>query len=123
MQDLGAPIPIFRSFDEAKAKEFYIDFLGFEIVFEHRFAPDLPLYFAAKLGDCEIHLSEHHGDASPGGNLRIPHPDVHAYSKALNAKAYQNARPGVQRQPYGFDDMSIADPFGNRLTFCTPIPA
>ena len=31
--------PIFRSFDEAKAREFYIDFLGFEVTFEHRFEP------------------------------------------------------------------------------------
>ena len=30
-----APIPILRSFDEAKAREFYVDFLGFEVVFAH----------------------------------------------------------------------------------------
>lgn len=30
-------IPILRMFDEAKAREFYLDFLGFSVEFEHRF--------------------------------------------------------------------------------------
>jgi len=37
----GPPTPILRSFDERRAKRFYVDFLGFEIVFEHRFEPEL----------------------------------------------------------------------------------
>lgn len=114
------PVPIFRSFDEVKMREFYIDFLGFSVIFEHRFAPDAPLYVSLRMGACELHVSEHHGDATPGGAARIAVPDVHAYAKALNAKRYKHAGPGVQRQPYGWDDMSIADPFGNRLIFCTP---
>lgn len=118
----AAPIPILRSFDEAKAREFYVDFLGFEVVFAHRFAPDLPLYLSLRMGACEVHLSEHHGDASPGAALRIGVPDVAAYAASLRDKNYGFARPGVQRQPYGMDDMSVADPFGNRLIFCTPVP-
>ncbi|WP_299729810.1 glyoxalase superfamily protein [uncultured Tateyamaria sp.] len=113
------PIPIWRSFDEAKAREFYIDFLGFEVVFEHRFGPDAPLYMGVRLGNCELHLSEHFGDASPGGSMRIGVEDVHALCAALNAKSYRHARPGVQEQPWGMDDMSISDPFGNKLIFCT----
>ncbi len=34
---LGHPIPILRIFDEAKAEEFYLDFLGFKLDWEHRF--------------------------------------------------------------------------------------
>jgi hypothetical protein len=41
---LGSPIQILRMFDEARAREFYMDFLGFAIDWEHRFAPGLPLY-------------------------------------------------------------------------------
>ncbi|MBA4160284.1 MAG: VOC family protein, partial [Gemmatimonadetes bacterium] len=36
--------PILRIFDEAKAKEFYVAFLGFTVDWEHRFEDDLPLY-------------------------------------------------------------------------------
>ena len=33
------------------------------------------------------------------------------------AKAYRHARPGLHDQPWGWRDMEIADPFGNRLVF------
>ena len=36
--------PILRMFDVRKAREFYLDFLGFKVDFEHRFEPSLPLY-------------------------------------------------------------------------------
>ena len=49
----GAPTPILRSFDEARAKAFYLDFLGFELMFEHRFEPGLPLYMGVRKGDAD----------------------------------------------------------------------
>ena len=120
MTGFQPPIPIFRSFDEKATKSFYIEFLGFEIEFEHRFEPDTPLYLGVKRDDCVLHLSEHHGDSTPGSAVRIDVADVKAYCRALNAKQYKHARPGVQSQPWGYDDMSISDPSGNKLIFCTP---
>lgn len=120
--NLQPPIPILRSFDEAKAREFYLDFLGFKVVFEHRFEPNTPLYMGIHRDRCELHLSEHFGDASPGASMRIEMPDVHDFCAELNAKQYRHARPGVMRQPWGMDDMTISDPFGNKLIFCTDIP-
>ena len=40
----GKTTPILRIFDEAKARESYIDFLGFKVDWEHRFENGLPLY-------------------------------------------------------------------------------
>ncbi|MET3212238.1 UNVERIFIED_CONTAM: hypothetical protein ABIC26_005260 [Paenibacillus sp. PvR008] len=57
--------PLFRIFDEAKAKEFYLDYLGFQLDWEHRYEPGMPLYVQVTLGDATIHLNEHHGDCSP----------------------------------------------------------
>jgi len=37
-------IPVFRIFSVEKAREFYLDFLGFKVDWEARFGPDLPLY-------------------------------------------------------------------------------
>ncbi|WHZ16958.1 MAG: Glyoxalase family protein [Nitrospira sp.] len=62
---LGNPIPILRIFDEAKAKEFHLDFLGFTLDWEHRFEAGLPLYMQVSRDGCILHLSEHHGDGSP----------------------------------------------------------
>jgi len=116
----GAPIPILRSFDEARAKAFYIDFLGFDLAFEHRFELDLPLYMGLTMDGCTLHLSEHYGDGSPGAAVRIPVDDVVGYSAGLAAKKFGNARPGVpQRTPWGNFEITIDDPSGNRLTFFT----
>lgn len=116
------PIPILRSFDEIATKRFYVEFLGFEILFEHRFEPDTPLYFGVKRDGCVLHLSEHFGDSTPGSALRIEVADVKAYCQTLKEKQYRNARPGVRSQRWGYDDMSISDPSGNKLVFCTPNP-
>ena len=112
-----SPIPILRSFDEVKAKEFYVDFLGFSIDWEHRFEENTPLYMQLSKGACIIHLSEHHGDSSPGASLRILTENLDAYQKVLLAKKYKNARPGIQDMPWGTRDMAISDPFGNKLIF------
>ncbi len=114
---LGTTTPILRIFDEAKAREFYLGFLGFSVVFEHRFEPVMPLYMGVRRDGCVLHLSEHHGDASPGASMRIEVDDVDALCAELLAKAYKHARPSVAAMPWGTRDMPIADPFGNRLNF------
>jgi len=113
----SSPIPILRSFDELKAKEFYVDFLGFNIDWEHRFEANTPLYMQLSINDCIIHVSEHHGDSSPGASLRINTLELETYQKELLAKKYRNARPDIQNMPWGTRDMAIADPFGNKLIF------
>ena len=118
---LGAATPILRIFDESKAREFYVGFLGFSVEFEHRFEPGAPLYMGVSLDDCKLHLSEHHGDASPGATVRIRCDEVDAYQKALLAKQYKYYRPGVQDQEWGTREMSVQDGFGNRLVFYRPL--
>lgn len=115
--------PILRIFDEAKAREFYVEFLGFQLDWEHRFAPDLPVYLQVSKGNCTLHLSEHHGDCSPGAALRIETIGLDAYHQELLAKHYRYARPHIETMPWGSRDMSIRDPFGNRLTFTSAISA
>ncbi|WP_027330775.1 glyoxalase superfamily protein [Marinimicrobium agarilyticum] len=117
----GNTTPILRSFDEAKAKEFYLDFLEFNLDWEHRFEEGLPLYMQVSKDGCVLHISEHHGDCSPGAALRIQVDDVEPYHKLLLGKNYGYARPGVQEMPWGSKDMAISDPFGNRLVFTSAI--
>lgn len=118
MPDFGAITPIFRMFDEDKARAFYVDYLGFRIAFEHRFSADAPLYMGLRLGSAELHLSEHHGDATPGARVRIETQDLAGYWRDLDQKKYRFAKPGPpQAQSWGEADMTIADPFGNKVTF------
>lgn len=111
------PVPILRIFDDAKAREFYVDFLGFRIDWEHRFADDLPLYAQASLGACVIHLSEHHGDCCPGAALRIRTDALAQLHRRLSAARYRFARPGLEDTPWGTRELQVTDPFGNRLVF------
>lgn len=115
---LSQPIPIVRILDEAKAREFYVSFLGFHIDWEHRFADSAPLYMQISRDGCVIHLSEHYGDCVPGGAIRIETEDVAALNRELNDKDYKYAHPGIGDTPWGMREMNIKDPFGNRVVFC-----
>ena len=117
--NFGKPTPILRIFDESKAREFYVDFLGFKVDWEHRFEPGLPLYIQVSRGECVLHLSEHHGDCSPGAAVRIETDGLETFHAELGSKRYKYARPGIEEMPWGTRDMSVNDPFGNRLTFTT----
>ena len=115
--NLAMPTPILRIFDAAKAREFYVDYLGFRVDWEHRFAPDLPLYLQVEREGCVLHLSEHHGDCCPGAAMRIGTDRLDALAAELAAKDYRHARPAIEAMPWGSRDLSVRDPFGNRLTF------
>jgi catechol 2,3-dioxygenase-like lactoylglutathione lyase family enzyme len=110
-------VPILRSFDEAKAKEFYVDWLGFKVDWEHRFEPSLPLYMQISRGDCVLHISEHHGDGSPGAHIRVKVDELEAFHAEVSAKNYKNYRPGLQDQEWGAREMTVQDGGSNKLTF------
>jgi uncharacterized glyoxalase superfamily protein PhnB len=122
MFNLSRVTPILRIFDEAKAREFYVDFLGFKVDWEHRFEGNFPVYMQVSLGDCVLHLSEHYGDGSPGASIRIAVRDLDAYHATLLAKEFKYARPGIQTMPWGTREMTIRDPSSNRLSFEEAIP-
>jgi uncharacterized glyoxalase superfamily protein PhnB len=109
--------PILRMFDVRKAREFYLDFLGFQVDFEHRFEPSLPLYMQVSLGSVILHLSEHHGDCSPGAKVIIETAGLKDYHADILAKGYGYMRPGLEKQPWGDVAMTVIDPFTNRLVF------
>ncbi|MEA3037480.1 MAG: hypothetical protein QOH04_3282 [Sphingomonadales bacterium] len=116
----GVPTPILRSFDERRSRRFYVDFLGFEVEFEHRFEAGAPLYMGLRRDNCRLHLSEHYGDGTPGSAVRIQVADVAALAKTLREKQFESARPGDPRlMEWGAWEIVIPDPSGNRLTFYT----
>lgn len=110
-------IPILRMFDEGKAREFYCDFLGFSVEFEHRFEANLPLYLGLERAGLKLHLSEHHGDASPGATIFVPMRNIAALHDELIGKHYSYGRPNIVEQDWG-QEMQVHDPFGNRIRFC-----
>ena len=114
---LQPPIPIFRIFSVEKALEFYRDFLGFSVDWEHRFGENFPLYCQVSRGAMVMHLSEHAGDASPGAKAFVWMTGVRAFREELIGKNYRYMKPGVEEAPWGLE-MTVTDPFSNRIAFC-----
>jgi catechol 2,3-dioxygenase-like lactoylglutathione lyase family enzyme len=113
-------VPIFRIFSLEKAREFYVDFLGFKVDWEHRFDPDFPVYMQVSRDGLMFHLSEHHGDGTPGSLAYIYMTGVEALHRELNDKNYRYNRPGLNKQDWGMTEMTVTDPFNNRITFAEP---
>lgn len=113
-------VPILRIFDWERAQSFYLAYLGWTLDWEHRFEDHMPLYAQVSgPGGLRVHLSEHHGDGTPGSAVLIEVDDVEDLHAELSATEYGYARPGVEEEPWG-RTLTVSDPFGNRLTFLQP---
>jgi uncharacterized glyoxalase superfamily protein PhnB len=110
-----ATIPILRIFDVPKALEFYRDYLGFTVDWEHRFDSESPAYMQVSRGGLVLHLSEHYGDATPGSTVYVSVEAVRRFQEELAEKKYGYLPPGIERTPWGSMCMELIDPFGNRL--------
>ncbi|WP_275001510.1 glyoxalase superfamily protein [Promicromonospora iranensis] len=114
----GRAVPVLRVQDEARAREFYVGYLGFDVEWEHRFEPGMPLYFRVRRGEAVLDLSEHHGDGTPGAVVRVPVASADALHAELSARPHARLRPGIDRDAPGGPTIEVIDPFGNVLRLC-----
>ena len=97
--------PVLRVADAAVSVAWY-QRIGFEQIFEHRFADGMPAYVGIRRDGAVIHLSEHTGDA-PGPGL------IYVWVDDLDPLAEQfGATP--DEMPWA-RDFEVADPDGNRI--------
>ncbi|CAN5391436.1 glyoxalase superfamily protein [soil metagenome] len=109
--------PVLRIFDYNKAVEFYIDWLEFKIDWKHVFEEGFPLYTQISKDGAELHLSEHHGDCSPGAKVLIMCDDIKSYHSLLINKKYKFNKPRLEKAEWAADTFTAIDPFGNTLLF------
>ena len=109
-------VPVLRIFDADKAKEFYVDYLGMTVDWEHRFEPGLPLYMQVSRGNLVLHLSEHHGDGTPGTVVYVDTIGVADLHAELHGREYPHLNPGLDSDELG-THVIVLDPFGNTLRF------
>ena len=110
-------IPVLRIFDYKKAIEFYVDWLGFKINWEHTFDENTPVYLEIEKDSLIIHLSEHHGDGTPGTNVFIWCKGVEEFHKEIINKKYKYNKPGLEKTFYGSLAVKVIDPFHNQIIF------
>ncbi|MEH3077115.1 MAG: glyoxalase superfamily protein [Quadrisphaera sp.] len=116
---LRAPVPVLRVLDGEVGREFYSQ-LGFELLWEHRFEPDLPLYQRLRRDEVVLDLSEHYGDGVPGTVVWVPVRDVRALHAELRPRLWAHQRPGLEEDAPGGPTFTVGDPYGNHLRFCQP---
>lgn len=116
----GPAVPVLRVHDEALARQFYVDYLGFGVEWEHRFEPGMPLYLRVRRGRAVLDLSEHHGDGTPGTVVWVPVASADALHAELSRRPHARLRPGVDRDAPGGPTIEVIDPFGNVLRLCEP---
>ena len=114
--EFGRVTPVLRIFSLEKAREFYLDFLCFKVDWEHRFGPDFPVYMQVSRDGLSLHLSEHHGDGTPGSVVYVYIRGVEALHRELSDN-YRHNRPGLQKQDWGMLELAVVDPFINRIVF------
>ena len=111
---LEAPTSLFRIFDYQLAQGFYVDWLGFQIDWEHQSAPNAPRYIQLSRGAAALHLTEHYGDCTPGAKAFI---HVEALHRELATRPNPNMNPGIEDAPWNGRISQVIDPFGNCLCF------
>lgn len=123
--EMVSSIPLLRMFHERAARAFYVDYLGFEMEWEHRFheTPDSPLYFQLRLAEAVIHLNAHAQPEDPPAEVRIPVRGIEAFFDYLPARASDRRAPVVvdPRRTGCNTDLNLDDPSGNTLTFWEPL--
>ena len=110
-------IPIIRIFDEAKAKQFYLEFLGMSLDWEHRLEPGFPIYMQVSKGDLVFHLSEHSGDCSPGSKTFVNTEALESLHHEITSRGYSYSRPEIATAPWGDRMFEVVDPFSNKILF------
>lgn len=116
-------IPVLRVFDYQKTIEFYVNWLGATIAWQHQPA-HAPFYLQIDLHGAKINLSQHHGECSPGALVVLEYfENLSDYHQALQQKKYPFMNPGLEKLDWdpGTISLTVIDPFYNRLMFTEKI--
>jgi catechol 2,3-dioxygenase-like lactoylglutathione lyase family enzyme len=111
-------VPTLRITGYARSRQFYIDGLGFQIDWEHRFEPHFPVFMQISRDELVLFLTEHAGDCPVGGLVHLYVPDVDAWYAEFRTRGVPVREPPNQSLP-GLRDMTVLDPDGNKLRICT----
>jgi tetratricopeptide (TPR) repeat protein len=97
---------------DARAAAEWYGRLGFEIEWEHRFKPGLPLFLSVRRGPARLFLSEHTGDARPNTLVYLYVDDVDAVAAEFDV--------APQTAPWAMREVELVDRDGNRIRVGAP---
>jgi len=105
-------IPVLRASDAIASAAWYSQW-GFVEDFRHQHEPNFPWFVSVSTPNgATIFLSEHAGDAAPGGAIFLITRGVDAIATALGLE--------VLKMPWGDRECSTTDPDGNMVRISQP---
>ncbi len=110
--------PQFRITEAKQSLAFYVDGLGFQVDWEHRFEPGFPVFMQLTRAGQSIFLTEHTGDCEVGGAAYFVVPDVDACYQEFVARGVVPTE-APENSPWKTREMLLTDPDGNRLRFAS----
>ncbi|MDB5815903.1 MAG: hypothetical protein JWM03_700 [Rhodocyclales bacterium] len=113
-------IPQLRITNAEQSLSFYVEHLGFEIDWEHRFGPGFPLFVQLTRQGQTIFLTEHTGDCQVGGAAYFIVPDAAHCLSEFERKGVIPTNP-LANMPWGTREFLLTDPDGNRLRFASEL--
>lgn len=109
-------IPTFRINDYEKAIGFYIDLLGFNIDWEHRFGKTEPIYMQISKNGLVLHLSENERFKT-GVIVFVETKGIEKFRKSILDGKSKRQIPEILTTNWKTKQLEIEDPFGNLLRF------
>ncbi|MEL7536221.1 MAG: glyoxalase superfamily protein [Pseudomonadota bacterium] len=109
-------IPILRIGRVDVARQFYREFLGFEIDWEHYYEPGAPIYMQVSRAGCVLQLSENER-FNAGQIIYVDTQGIDTLHAELAGRDGPWSPPDISTSPWQTRQMEIADPFGNLLRF------
>jgi len=116
---MGYVVPTLRSGDYERSRCFYTDELRFQVDWEWRDAPGLPVFAQVSRDGMMLYLSEGEGDSQPGALVYLYVKNVVEWYEEFRSREVQIDRD-LFEQPWGNREFRVIDPDGNILCFCTP---
>ncbi|NQY31232.1 MAG: VOC family protein [Flavobacteriaceae bacterium] len=109
-------IPTFRITNYEKAIGFYIDLLGFNIDWEHKFGETEPIYMQISKNGLVIHLSEN-VRFKTGVIIFVETKGIEKFRENILNTKNENLIPEILTTNWNTKQLEIEDPFGNLLRF------
>ncbi|MFT7667516.1 MAG: catechol 2,3-dioxygenase-like lactoylglutathione lyase family enzyme [Planctomycetota bacterium] len=109
-------IPVLPAKDVCATIQFYVERLGFKLIFQER--PEQPTYAGAALGGVELHFQGHDPDEAPGivgQQARILVTDLDALFDECHAISALAEHQAVRDTAWGTREFGLFDPDQNGL--------
>jgi catechol 2,3-dioxygenase-like lactoylglutathione lyase family enzyme len=120
--DIQRPIPVLRVASRREAREFYVEFLGFEFDWGDEPGEERDFYAQVSRSGAQLHVtSESIGTGDSVSDAYFRMRGIDALQRELSARA-KGAMPALRDTYYDARELAFIDPRGNRLRFVETNP-